>query len=305
MIAGVIVVPILSPFQTGSVASDYSSWRIPVSGNPDMWFAPAATTDPDTGLTHWLGTDRFGRDEMTRLFLGGRVTLASALIATVLTTTLGVLVGLVAGFYGGWVDTVFMRFTDFVLAWPLIPAYIIFISFMRNLIFVGASFDSYTELVRNLLVMLGIVIGGFVLFSWMGVARLVRGTVLTLRTQPFIEATRALGAGNSRIIFKHLLPNALSPILVAATVMVGEFILWEAALAYFGQGIPEPPAASWGNMLASAQSHIAFVIHPNPFEEIRFYIFLLPCLMVLITVLAINFIADALRAALVTNQGHS
>lgn len=295
LIAGVILVPAFSPFEATSIASDYNSWLTPMNPNPDLWHAPMGSVDSATGRTYWLGTDKLGRDVLTRLFLAGRVTLLVALVSAVVTTLLGVVVGAVAGFYGGWVDTLFMRLTDFALAWPVLPVYLLAIKFFRESI---AELRNPRDLAGSVPLILLTVILPFVLFSWMGVARLIRGNILTLRSMAFIEATRALGAGNRRIIFKHLLPNSLAPILVAFTLIVGDFIIWEAVLAYFGQGIREPPAISWGNLLASAQSHIWFVTQPNPFEQIRFYLFLFPCVFILLTVLSINYIADALRSAL-------
>jgi len=291
----VVLVPAVSPFQTAIATSSIDLWMVPVNVNPDFWFAPAASTDPATGLTYWLGTDKLGRDVLTRIFLGGRVTLPMALIAALLTTLVGTIIGLVAGYYGGWLDSAFMRFTDFVLAWPLIPVYLIAFKFLRGPI-------PPREFITNTLLILTLVVLTFVLFSWMGLARLVRATVLSLRAQAFIEATRALGAGDRRIIFKHLLPNSLAPILVAATLMVGDFIIFEAILSYFGQGVSEPPAPTWGNLLVDGQGQIWYVTKPNPFEQIRFYLFLFPALMILITVLAINFTADALRSALTPVQ---
>jgi peptide/nickel transport system permease protein len=295
LVVGVILIPIISPFQKHVATSNMDLWMVPLNPNPDLWFAPAGTTDPETGFTSWLGTDKLGRDEFTRLFLGGRLTLFGALIATIAATLLGTLIGLIAGFFAGWVDTIFMRFTDFVLAWPLLPAFIVAIQFLKGKL-------PRNELSNNTTLVLTIVIAAFVLFSWMGMARLVRGSVLVLRRQPFVEATRALGAGNLRIIFKHLLPNSFAPIIVAATLMLADFVLWEAVLAFIGQGITEPPAPTWGNMLADAQSLIWYVDRANPFEEIRFFLFIFPCLMIMITVLSLTYIADALRSALAPTQ---
>ncbi|HKP51832.1 MAG TPA: ABC transporter permease [Chloroflexia bacterium] len=295
VVTSVIVVPMISPFQQNVATSSVDLWMVPLNPNPDMWFAPVGAVDPATGFTAWLGTDKIGRDEFTRIFLGGRLTLFSAALAAIITTVLGTIIGLVAGYFGGWIDLIFMRFTDFVLAWPLLPAFIVAIQLMKR----GLARN---ELANNTTLVLVIVISSFVIFSWMGVARLVRGSVLVLRRQPFVEAAKALGAGSNRIIFKHLLPNAIAPIIVAATLMVAEFVLWEALLAFIGQGITEPPAPTWGNMLADSQSLISYVTRANPFEEIRFFLFLFPCLMIMITVLAINYIADALRSALAPTQ---
>jgi len=291
MLVGIIVVPIVSPLPAVSIITEYGGWRTPVNPNPDLWFAPAATTDPATGLTYWFGTDMLGRDVLTRLFVGGRTTLPIALIGAILTTMLGIVIGLIAGYLGGWVDTIIMRVTDFVLAWPLIPAYVLFFTFV-----VGGA--SPSEFYHNPLPLLTNVVLTFLIFTWMGVARLVRISVLSLRQQQFIEATWALGASNARIIHKHVLPNVMAPILVAGTLMVSDFILFEALLAFFGEGISEPPFPSWGTLLAYGQSQIWAIATPNPFENIRFYFFLLPALMILMTVLSINAVADALRNAM-------
>lgn len=302
MLVGVIVVPIVSPFSASAVSAqaETGGFISPANPNPDMWFAPAATTDPATGLIYWLGSDKLGRDVLTRLFIGGRVTLPAALIAAVLTTLLGTVIGLVAGFFGGWVDTLTMRVTDFMLAWPLIPAFVVFYRVILGVLprLPSGSLNS----VNNPLPLFAIIILTFILFSWMGVARLVRVSALALRSSQFIEATRALGAGNARIIFKHILPNVLTPILVAGTLMVGEFILFEALLSFFGLGLTEPPGPSWGTLLAYGQSQIYGITNPNPFENIRFYLFLFPILMILITVLSINAVAEALRNAMSITQ---
>ncbi len=223
----------------------------------------------------------------------------AALIAAILTTLLGTLIGLVAGFFGGWVDTTIMRVTDFMLAWPLIPAFVVFYKVLLGVVPTLPS--GYLD-VDSPLPLFAIIILTFLLFSWMGVARLVRVSVLSVRSHQFIEATTALGAGNARIIFKHILPNVLTPVLVAGTLMVGDFILFEALLSFFGLGLPEPPGPSWGSLLAYGQSQIYGISNPNPFENIHFYLFLFPCLMILITVLSINSVADALRKAMAITQ---
>jgi peptide/nickel transport system permease protein len=296
MVVGVIVVPMVSTLPAVSTPEGTNQTRVPVNSNPDMWFAPAATTDPATGLTYWLGTDKLGRDVLTRLFIGGRITLPAALIAAILTTLLGTVIGLIAGFFGGWVDIIIMMVTDFMLAWPLIPAFVVFYSVLLAVL--PRLPSGYLDTRYSAIPQFTIIILTFLLFSWMGVARLVRISVLNLRSQQFIEATRSLGASNARIIFKHLLPNTMTPILVAGTLMVGDFILYEALLSFFGLGIIEPPGPSWGTLLAYGQSQIYGITNPNPFENIHFYLFLLPVLMILITVMSINAIAEALRKAM-------
>lgn len=301
MAASCIVVPIVSPFASTAVVARVGplALQFPANPDPDMWFAPAATTDPATGLTYWLGTNKLGEDVLTRLFIGGRVTLPMALIAAVLTTLLGSIIGLISGYYGGWVDTAIMRVTDFVLAWPLIPAFVMFYNVILGILPKLPTGDLDAD--NPLPLFTGIIVT-FVLFSWMGVARLVRISVLGVRSQQFIEATRALGASDARIIFKHIPPNVLTPILVVGTIIVGDFILYEALLSFFGLGIVEPPGPSWGSLLASGQSQIYAITDPNPFKDIHFYLFFFPCLLILITVLSINAIADALRKAMAITQ---
>ena len=136
------------------------------------------------------------------------------------------------------------------------------------------------------------------LFFWMPLARIVRGTFLSLKEKEFVEAARAVGAPSRRIIMRHLLPNTMAPILVSATFAVGDFIILESVLSYFNQGINDPPLPSWGNMIVAAQSLALQITDLNPFENIRGWLFLLPALMVVASVLSINYIGDALRSAL-------
>lgn len=296
-----IVVPIVSPFTDKAVSPPSGPLLVtfPSNPNPDMWFAPAGTYDPATGLTYLLGSNKWGQDVLVRLFMGGRITLPLALIAAILTTLLGTVIGLVAGFFSGWVDTVIMRVTDFMLALPLIPAYVLSYRILRG---EPPPVTGHFDNAANPFPLFSFIILTFLFFSWMGVARLVRISAVSVRSQQFIEATRALGAGNARIIFKHILPNVLTPILVAGTIMVGDFILFEALLSFFGLGISEPPGPSWGSLLAYGQSQIYAITDPNPFHNIHFYLFLFPALLILITVLSINAVAEALRKAMSITQ---
>jgi peptide/nickel transport system permease protein len=218
-----------------------------------------------------------------------------ALLATAVTVVVGIIVGVVAGYYGGWVDTALMRFTDFMLALPLLPMYIFG---FRLLI---TTLDPQ-QLLADTMGGVTITFAIFTIFGWMGVARLVRGSFLSLRTLDYVEASRALGAGNRRIIFRHLLPNALAPVFVAATFTVGDFIIWESVLAYFVQGIVDPPTPSWGNMLVGGIHYVGSLTSLNPFADIRAFLFLLPTLMIFISVLCINYIGDTLRDILDPRQ---
>jgi len=216
---------------------------------------------------HWLGTDELGRDALTRLIHGGRISLAVGLAGAIVSTVVGTLVGAIAGFYRGWTDTIPMRLTDVILcipAWPLV------------LLLSGLFRPSPPLLVA----IVGILI-------WMGTARLVRSQFLALREREFVEAARALGAGGARLMFRHILPNAIGPITVAATLAVGSAIMLESALSFLGFGI-QPPVPTWGNLLNSASSWLSVA----PWLAIP------PGLCILFTVLSVNFLGDGLRDAL-------
>jgi len=220
-------------------------------------------------LEHPLGTDKLGRDTLTRVFVGGRVSILVALAAVAISTSLGTVLGLMAGFRGGWVDTVIMRITDIFMAFPLFVLLIVLVSML------GPS-------ARNVVLILGF-------FSWMGVARLVRGQVLSVMNQPYIEAANSTGVRNGRMIARHVLPNSFVPIVVASTLGVANAMLSEAALSFLGLGI-QPPTPSWGNMLTSAQSLQVLINEP--------WLWIGPGLAIALTVLSINFVGDGLRDAL-------
>ncbi len=278
----VIVVPALSPFGL-------------YTPNTSLLYAPAGTVDTVNGQIHWLGTDHQGRDVMLRLFIAGRVSLFVALISTLLVVIIGSLLGALAGYYGGFIDTVLMRLADMLLAIPILPLFLIVFGQLKQAPALSSWWSS-PEL--NPPLTLATIAGVFTLFSWMGLARLVRGSVLSLRSLGFMEAARALGASNRRIIFRHLLPNSIAPIVVAATFSVGDFIILESILAYFSKGISDPPFPSWGNMLVLFQGLALNITNLNPFQDIRGWLFLMPAIMVLITVLSINYVGDALRSTL-------
>ncbi|WP_420837699.1 oligopeptide ABC transporter permease [Bacillus mesophilum] len=218
---------------------------------------------------YWLGTDRYGRDIFTRLIYGGRVSLLVAFGSVLGAIIIGITVGALAGYFGGIVDAILMRFVDVIISIPsiflLITIVTIFGSSLQNLIIV------------------------FALTSWTGTARLVRGEFLSLRSREFVLASKTIGTKSYKIIFTHILPNAMGPIIVAATLLVGGVILSEAALSYLGLGI-QPPTASWGNMLQDAQNYTVMLTAPwYPF---------FPGFLILLTVLSVNFIGDGLRDAL-------
>jgi ABC-type dipeptide/oligopeptide/nickel transport system permease subunit len=223
---------------------------------------------PPSGA-HLLGQDRIGRDLFARLLSAGRVSLSVGVTAAIFATTIGLVVGLIAGMFGGWIDTLFMRVTDTVLAIPPIIAIAIVVGI------VGTGLE--------------IVVLFIALFTWPEAARVVRAVVLSLREQDFVLAARALGADPGRIIRKHLIFHALAPLTVTGTFTVAIALLTEASLSYLGIGV-RPPQSSWGNMLYDAQQ--LFILRDYP------WYWLPPGLAIFITVLAVNLVGDGLRDAL-------
>lgn len=218
------------------------------------------------GHPYLLGTDELGRDTLTRLIYGGRVTLGVALLTVALSLTLGTTVGLVAGYYGRWLDDLLMRIVDVFLA---IPAIFLFI--LMSILFRPNAFT------------LAAIIASV---GWGGVARLVRGEVLSVKQRDFILATRSVGAKDVRLIVRHLLPNVLPVLIVAASLGVGQIILIEAALDFLGLGI-QPPTPSWGNMLTNAESYF---FHSG-------WLVVFPGVTIFVTVLASNLFGNAVRDA--------
>ncbi len=218
---------------------------------------------------HWLGTDRVGRDIWSRTLHGGRVSLTVGFVAAFMSMTIGTLLGALSGYYGGKVDTGLMRFTDVMMTFPRV------VIMLTVATFLGQS-------IRNVILLIG-------LFSWMGTARLVRGQVLSIREEQFVLAARSLGVRDRGIIFSHVMPSVMAPLLATLTFAISAAILLEAGLSFLGVGIP-PPTASWGNMLESARS--LDVLQDGPWMWVP------PAMMILLTVLSINFIGDGLRDAL-------
>ncbi len=218
---------------------------------------------------HWLGTDSAGRDVLSRLLYAGRVSLSVGIVAVAIYVVIGVILGGVAGFYGGWIDSILMRLADMVLSFPAIIVIITIVSVL------GPS-------IYNVMLVIG-------LLGWPPIARLIRGDFLTLRERDFVLASHAIGAQNGRIIFRHILPNALAPVIVAATFGMAQAILLEAGLSFLGLGV-QPPTASWGNMLNAAQSFT--ILEQMP------WLWLPPGVMTALAVISINFVGDGLRDAL-------
>lgn len=221
----------------------------------------------EPSLSHPFGTDELGRDLFTRALYGARVSLSVGLLAVIIAITIGTIYGAIAGFFGGLIDNILMRVLDVIMAFP-----IFFLLLMLVAIF---------EV--NILVM--VLIMGFT--SWMGTARYIRGEILSLKEREFIEAARAIGLSNSLIILRHLIPNALSPVLVSSALMVGSMIGAEAGLSFLGIGI-RPPTPTWGNMINSGADSLLFA----------WWIAFFPGALLAITILCFNLIADGLRDAL-------
>ena len=219
------------------------------------------------GRAHLLGTDALGRDVLSRLVYGARISLLVGIVAVGIATAIGTVLGALAGFYGGVVDVIIMRFVDVMLCFPTIFLIMAVIAFLEPSIW-------------NIMAVIG-------LTSWMGVARLVRAEFLSLRSRDFVLAARLIGASDLRILFCHILPNAIAPVLVAATLGVGNAILTESALSFLGIGV-QPPTPSWGNMLTAGKDNI----------EIAWWLSLFPGLAILITVLAYNLLGEGLRDVL-------
>ncbi|CAG9609553.1 oligopeptide ABC transporter permease [Pseudoneobacillus rhizosphaerae] len=220
------------------------------------------------GEKYLLGTDDLGRDTLTRLLYGAQVSLIVGFTSVAGSIFIGTVVGAIAGYFGGLIDAILMRFVDVIISFPSLFLLITLVTIFEP----------------SLMTLISV----FALFGWTGTARLVRGEFLSLRSREFVLAAKTMGIRSWRIIFSHILPNAMGPIVVSATLGIGGVILAETALSYLGLGI-QPPKPSWGNMLQSAQS-LKIMIE-------AWWFTLFPGLMILITVLSFNFVGDGLRDA--------
>jgi peptide/nickel transport system permease protein len=247
VILGALLAPVLAPFDPNKVVGGF---REPPSGR------------------FLLGTDQVGRDVLSRLFYATRISLLVGFAATAVSTVIGVVLGLLSGYYGGWIDMVIMRFTDMVMSFPYIL-----------LVLVSAAI--FKPGLWNIILILGFV-------DWPGIARLVRGNVLSLRETAFIQGDIVAGMPKRYILFSEILPNTLAPILVYATSVIAISMLDEAALSFLGMGI-QPPQASLGNMLNGAESLSILTT--------KFWLWIPPGLLIILLVISINFIGDALRDA--------
>jgi peptide/nickel transport system permease protein len=247
--------------------------------------APLSPYDPNTSNVaekflpaswqHPMGTDALGRDLLTRVLFGGRISLSVGLMVVAITLPLGVSIGAAAGYLGGTVDNILMRITDAALTLPSLLVLILLSAILRDV--------SLPIFSRNSVVTISVIIG---LLSWMTFARLVRAMILSLREIDFISASRALGASDLRIIVRHILPSAIGPIIVEATLELGYAIIEESGLSFLGFGI-QPPTPSWGNLLSNAQEY--FFKFP--------WLAIFPGLMIFLTIISVNYIGDGLRDA--------
>jgi len=233
--------------------------------NPNTQDLYQVLTGPSAA--HWLGTDNVGRDLLSRIIYGSRVSMAVGILSTFFSAFVGVVIGLLAGYKGGIVDMILMRIVDTFMCIPWLP-------------FVLVLAAALGPGLKNIVIALSFL-------GWTGFCRIMRGQVLMVRELPYVEAAKAAGASGFRIMFKHLFPNCLAPIIVAVTITLGAFIMVESAMAFFGLGV-QPPTASWGKELRTGYAYLETV----PFFSIA------PGIMITLAVLAFNFLGDGLRDSL-------
>lgn len=246
----------------------------PLIAKHDPYASDLYNTDARPDGKHWLGTDDTGRDVFSRLLYGGRISLLIGLLTMIFTVLIGGTLGAVAGYYGKWVDMIIMRATDVLLTLPTLLMFLFLASILEK-------------------TSLWVLIVALALTSWATTARIVRGQFLSLREREFVLSARAIGCSDLRIIFRHMIPNALGPIIVNATLLMAVMISVESALSFLGFGVPEP-TPTWGNMLNGARNIRVLTQQP--------WLWIPPGMMIVITVLAINFIGDGLRDAFDTRS---
>ncbi len=251
VIASILLLAMLAP------------WIAPY--DPDAIDVKAILLPPSTA--HWMGTDGLGRDVFSRMLFGARISLLVGFVAVGIATAIGVVLGAIAGYYRGWVDVVIMRLVDVMLSIPTFFLILAVIAFL-------------TPSIWNIMIVIG-------LTSWMGVTRLVRAEFLSLREREYVLAAETLGAHDGRLIFRHLLPNSLTPIIVSSVLGIASAVLVESGLSFLGLGV-QPPQASWGNILTDGKEYIQFAWWLSAF----------PGLAILLTVLGYNLLGEGLRDAL-------
>jgi peptide/nickel transport system permease protein len=245
--------------------------------DPEALDYPATLAGPGTP-GHWFGADELGRDLLARVLVGGRISLAVGISAMLIAILIGTFVGALAGYVGGGLDQLLMRVTDTFLALPVLPLLLLAVYILRDPMqrLLGPDMGIFVIMVT--------LIGGL---AWMSTARIVRATFLSLREKEFVEAAVALGINRRSIIMRHIMPNALSPIIVAATLEVGSAILSESTLSFLGVGFP-PDTATWGRLVTDG----------SPYLQAAPHLALIPGGLIFLTVLSINFLGDGLRDAL-------
>ena len=282
-VAGMVVVSVIAaasivgpPIIEAVFGHTYDS--IPSDSRFIRSFPPFTGPDGEFSWAHPMGTDDLGRDLMARMLYGGRISLAVGMAAMLMAITVGVLIGAIAGMARGWIDVALMWVTDLFLSLPQLPLLLLLIFLFREPLKQAFGIEV------GIFILIVMVIGGF---RWMPVARLVRAQFFSLREKEFVEAARALGASTPRQVMRHILPNSLGPVIVAATIDVAAAIIAESTLSFLGLGFP-PDIPTWGRILYDARDYMDLAVHWAMF----------PGFAIFVTVLTINFIGDGLRDAL-------